>query len=69
MRQRVDAVLELDPPADQLPSLAALFTRSPAGFQTMLRKVKSGEFRTQRSKTKHPERTIRVQHPGLWQQL
>jgi hypothetical protein len=68
MRQRVDAVLELDPPTEQLPSLGSLLAASPADFRRMLEKVQSGEYRSNTS-TKHRERGIRVQHPGLWEQL
>jgi hypothetical protein len=69
VRQRVDAVLELDPPSEQLPSLCSTLTYSPSQFQKLLEKVQAGEFRSRPTPSRNPGRGIREQHPGLWRQL
>jgi hypothetical protein len=69
MRQRVDTILSMDLPTEQLPALASMLALTQPAFLERLRKVQSGTFKKQQRPPKHPERVIRVQHPGLWRQL
>jgi hypothetical protein len=69
MRQRVDAILSLDLPTEQLPALSTLLAATKAEFEQLERKVQSGEFKRRNSSVRFPERAISVQHPGLWRQL
>jgi hypothetical protein len=68
-RRRVDAVLELAPPAEQLPALSSVVSMTEPAFAACMAKVLSGDVRPRTRTPKCPEAIIRVRYPGLWGQL
>ena len=61
--------MALAPAPEHLPALSGLIALTERAVTELLQRVQSGAFRTLERDSKHPERSIRNQHPGLWRQL